>query len=104
IWFEQPEPATCRRSGVSAFRAGRAILRRLFCLIPLWACCASLAQDVLPNTQPLILQGDISTQMVAGIDKFLTRETEHSIKERQQYWQRDFASAQAYDASVQPNR
>src|ERR1039458_3806149 len=76
IWFEQPEPATCRRSGVSAFRAGRAILRRLFCLIPLWACCASLAQDVLPNTQPLILQGDISTQMVAGIDKFLDRELE----------------------------
>ena len=77
---------------------------RLFWLIPLWACCASLAQEVLPGTQPLTLPGDFSTQMVAGIDRFLTRETEHSIGGRQQCWQRDFASAPAYDASVQPNR
>ena len=77
---------------------------RLFCLIPLWACCASLAQEVLSNTQPLILQGDISTQMVAGIDRFLTREIDHSIAERPQHWQRDFSSTQAYEASVAPNR
>src|ERR1035441_4626077 len=77
---------------------------RLFCLIPLWACCASLAQEVLSNTQPLIVQGDISTQMVAGIDKFLTREIDHSIAERPQHWQRDFSSTQAYEASVAPNR
>jgi hypothetical protein len=77
---------------------------RLFWLIPLWACCASLAQEVLPGTQPLTLPGDLSTQMVAGIDRFLTRETAHSIGERQQHWQRDFASAEVYDTSVQPNR
>src|ERR1035438_5122470 len=98
------KPATCRHSSLSAFRTGGAILRRLFCLIPLWACCASLAQEVLPNTQPLLLQGDISTQMVAGIDKFLTRELDHSIAERPQHWQRDFSSIAAYETSVQTNR
>jgi dienelactone hydrolase len=77
---------------------------RLFWLIPLWACCASLAQQALPDTQPLTLPGDLSTQMVAGIDVFLTRETKRSIGERQQYWQRDFSSIQAYETSVEPNR
>jgi hypothetical protein len=42
--------------------------------------------------------------MVAGIDRFLTRETEQSVGERQKYWQRDFSSEAAYDKSVQPNR
>ena len=77
---------------------------RLFRLIPLWACCASLAQEVLPNTQPLTFGGDLSAQMVAGIDKFLTRQTAQSIAERPKYWQRDFSSVEAYDRSVQPNR
>src|ERR1035437_3769189 len=77
---------------------------RLFSLILLWACLASLAQEVLPHTQPLTLQGDLSAQMVAGIDRLLTRLTAQSIGERQQYWQRDFSSAEAYDRSVQPNR
>jgi dienelactone hydrolase len=72
--------------------------------IPFWACVACLAQEALPDTQPLTIQGELSAQMVAGIDRFLTRETEQSIGERQKYWQRDFSSAEAYDESVQPNR
>ena len=62
------------------------------------------AQEVLPGTQPLALQGDLSAQMVAGIGRFLTHETELAIGERQQYWHRDFSSAEAYDKSVGPNR
>jgi dienelactone hydrolase len=77
---------------------------RFIWLIPFWACVASLAQQALPDTQPLTLQGDLSAQMVAGIDRFLTRETERSISERPQWWQRDFSSVDAYDKSVQPNR
>jgi dienelactone hydrolase len=72
--------------------------------ILLWACYASLAQEALPGTQPLALQGDLSAQMVAGIDRFLTRQTAESVAEREEYWHRDFSSAEAYDASVQPNR
>ncbi|MCX6916149.1 MAG: hypothetical protein NT167_24415, partial [Verrucomicrobia bacterium] len=42
--------------------------------------------------------------MVAGIDRFLTRETEQSIGGRKKYWKCDFTSTNAYDESVQPNR
>src|ERR1017187_7372216 len=73
-------------------------------LFLLWACLISPAQEVLPNTQPLTLTGDLSAQMVAGIDRFLTSETERSIGERRRRWQRDFSSAEAYDKAVQPNR
>ncbi len=58
----------------------------------------------LPGTQPLTLSGDLSSQMVAGIDKFLLREIERCAGERQKFWQRDFSSAAAYDKSVEPNR
>lgn len=58
----------------------------------------------LPDTQPLSLQGDLSAQMVAGIDQFLTREIEHSVARRQSHWRRDFSSREAYDQSVEPNR
>src|SRR5258705_6749855 len=58
----------------------------------------------LPGTQTLTLQGDLSSQMVAGIDKFLTLEAQRSVVERQKLWKRDFSSAPGYDKSVQPNR
>ncbi len=77
---------------------------QLSTLILLWGCFASLAQKGLPNTQPLTLQGDLSAQMVAGIDRFLTRATAQSIGDRQKHWRRDFSSVAAYDRSVQPNR
>src|SRR5208283_6023748 len=70
----------------------------------LWACLTALAQEQLPNTQPLTLQGDLSAQMVAGIDKFLTRETDRSVVDRARFWHRDLSSATAYDASVETNR
>src|SRR5438552_2048227 len=76
-------------------------------LLPLLgAIAAATAQEVvpLPGTQPLTLQGDLSAQMVAGIDRFLLREIERSVAERQRLWQRDFSSAEAYEKSVEPNR
>jgi len=76
----------------------------LFSLAPLFLCFAGAAQDVLPGSQPLTLQGDLSAQMVAGIDKFFTCELEQSIIGREKLWHRDFSSPQAYDASVQTNR
>ena len=73
-------------------------------LILLWAGFASRAQPALPGTRPLTLPGDLSAQMVAGIDRFLTREIAQSPGERQKYWQRDFSSVGAYEASIQTNR
>ena len=67
---------------------------------------ARAAEEIAPlaGTQPLTLTGDLSAQMVAGIDKFLMRETEKSIAGRAQFWKRDFSSPEAYEKSVQPNR
>ena len=70
-------------------------------------CClaiALLAAQSLPQTKLLKMEGDLSAQMVAGIDKFLMRETENSVKLRAAFWARDYSSAAAYDKSVQKNR
>lgn len=61
------------------------------------------AQDV-PGTKPLTVEGDLSAQMVAGIDKFLMRQIQESIPARAALWKRDFSSREAYDKSVAPNR
>ena len=66
--------------------------------------CAAQDAAVLPGTQPLTLEGDLSAQMVAGIDAFLSREIEQSIAERQKLWHRDFSSPEAYEKSIEPNR
>src|SRR5690606_15983514 len=52
---------------------------------PLWRLCSSLllswvvsgafGQGALPGTEMLSIEGDVSAQMVAGIGRFLERET-----------------------------
>jgi dienelactone hydrolase len=42
--------------------------------------------------------------MVEGIDRFLMRETEGSLRERAALWHRDFSSRDAYEKSIEPNR
>ena len=58
----------------------------------------------LPNTTRLDWEGDLSARMVEGIDRFLLREIEQAKDEREQYWERDFSSAETYEKSVEPNR
>ena len=65
---------------------------------------AASAAEQLPGTAPLTREGDLSSQMVAGIQKFLLRETENSVAARAQHWQRDLSSPEAYAKSVEPNR
>lgn len=65
---------------------------------------ASASPPQLPGTAPLTLQGDISELMIAGVDRFLLRETEAAIAERETRWKRDTSSDAAYAASVEPNR
>src|SRR4051794_5188066 len=63
------------------------------------------AQLVTPrDTQPLTLQGDLSAQMVSGIDRFLMQATEATVTEREKLWRRDFSSPAAYEASISTNR
>lgn len=76
-------------------------------LLTLIAACghASVAfADPLPNTQPLTFQGDPAAAMVAGLHKYLDRETAASVEKRKQFWKPDFSSPEAYAKSVEPNR
>ena len=65
------------------------------------------AQDFgqpLPGTQPLTMTGDIASQLVAGVDRFLLKQIDESVQKRPQYWKRDFSSVRNYDTSVESNR
>ena len=62
------------------------------------------ADEPLAGTKPLTAQGDLASQMVAGIDTFLLRETEDAIAKRAALWKRDLSSQARYDESVAPNR
>jgi hypothetical protein len=75
-------------------------------LLFLALCLPALAQTAatLDGTTPLTPEGDLSAQMVAGIDKFLMRQTDASVAERKKWWQRDTSSPQAYNQSVRTNR
>src|SRR5437868_2366525 len=60
--------------------------------------------EPLAGTKPLGMHGDLASQMVAGIDKFLLREIDRSVERRAAHWKRDFSSPAAYEKSVEPNR
>src|SRR4051794_12195241 len=73
-------------------------------LFLLRVCAASADESPLAGTSLLDTSSDLSTQMVAGIDRFLMGEIDRSINERPKLWHRDFSSPTAYDQSVQINR
>src|SRR5262249_33714959 len=50
----------------------------------------------LPGTESLTLQGDIASQLLAGVDRFLLRKLDESVERRARHWRRDFSSAAAY--------
>jgi dienelactone hydrolase len=50
--------------------------------ILLFLTCALRAQDTFPGTQPFTATGDLSAQMVEGIDRFLMRETREAVAKR----------------------
>jgi dienelactone hydrolase len=58
----------------------------------------------LPGTKPLTMTGDIASELVAGVDRFLLKQIDESTGKRAAYWKRDSTSVQAYEASVEPNR
>ncbi len=53
-----------------------------------WILSAShvLAGDPLPGTQPLTIQGDIASDMIDGIDRFLLKQTRNTPATRDAKW------------------
>src|ERR1035437_6467323 len=67
-----------------------------------WVCAAQV--QPLAGTAPLTMQGDMASNLVAGVDRFLLRKTDESAAGRAQFWHRDFSSSQAYEQSLATNR
>lgn len=65
--------------------------------------CPALAQE-LPGAAWLTAEGDLAMEMVAGIDRFATRELRASIARRAAHWRQDFSSPERYQQSVAANR
>lgn len=90
-----------RSATVSGIRAASGVAILFACTV---AQGAPPKAPSLPGTGPLTASGDLSAQMVAGIDRFLTSATDASVAGRAQFWKRDFSSPGAYAISVEPNR
>ncbi|MBI4622031.1 MAG: dienelactone hydrolase family protein [Verrucomicrobia bacterium] len=73
-------------------------------ILALGACVAHGATEVLPGTQPLVGERDLSDEMIAGMTRFLDRELAASVDQRGGKWHPDFSSRANYEKSVTPNR
>ncbi|MGB9625802.1 MAG: hypothetical protein ACPMAQ_13175, partial [Phycisphaerae bacterium] len=62
------------------------------------------ADAPLAGTKLLTGTGDLAMDMVAGIDRFFTRELAASPERREHHWHRDYASPEAYGRSIEANR
>src|SRR6476661_8378541 len=72
--------------------------------VPLWF-VPLLRADPLPGTQPLTFTGDPAAAMVAGLHKYLDRETAAAVERRKQFWKPDFSTTrEGFARSIQPNR
>jgi dienelactone hydrolase len=80
------------------------ILSFAACLLFLASFASAADGPPLPGTKQLTLEGDIASQLVDGVDKFLLGELEKSVERRAQHWKRDFSSPEAYSESLTPNR
>lgn len=76
------------------------LLISAFCVLIL----SSHAQEMPFAAKPLEEEGDLSSLMVEGIDRFLTRKTEKVKEEREGLWQRDFSNKLAFDKSIASHR
>jgi dienelactone hydrolase len=68
--------------------------RILFSLLVVIGLTRTLAQNnaPLPQTSPLTITGDLSAQMVEGIDRWLMRETERVATNRMRVWESGLSS------------
>jgi len=72
-----------------------------------WVCAAQVQHfpiTTLPGTELMTMEGDIASNMVAGVHQFLLHKLDESAAESAQFWHRDFSSWQAYEQSMSTNR
>ena len=63
------------------------------------------AAEIVPaETLPLTIEGDLASQMVDGIDRFLLNQIEDNAASRAERFKVDTSSPEAYEASLKPHR
>src|SRR5438445_10227090 len=82
----------------------RWFLRGSLCVLCVFVVKPLEAAEPLPGTKPLTEEGNLATNQVAGMHKYLDRELAASPKEREQLWKVDHSSPDAYAKSVAPHR
>ena len=60
----------------------------------------NIMPDVLPGTNILTIEGDLSSQMLDGAHRFIENKIDASIESRALFWNRDLVSKDAYEAST----
>ena len=73
-------------------------------ICPLTLAASDHVGPSLAGTKPLTMTGDIASELVSGVDRFLLKQIDDSTANRLKHWKRDFSSPAAYTASVEPNR
>jgi dienelactone hydrolase len=86
----------------------RPVLRPCGYILLAFACAGAWARaddaDLLPDTEPLTWEGDLSARMLDGAHRFIDRKIQESVQLRARHWRRDLSSADAYEKSIEPNR
>ncbi len=76
----------------------------LFCTLVFVHPLAAEDAAPFPGTKLLTQEGDLTSQLVAGADRFLLGQLKQSIEHRKAFWKRDVSSPGAYAKSVAANR
>lgn len=75
------------------------------CAAPLFIAPLNAQEVAGPSgTTPLTIEGDLASQMVDGIDRFLLKEIETTAATRAERFKVDTSSPEAYEASLKPHR
>lgn len=84
------------------------LLSRVFAVLFAFAASLGVAQDateIAPAaTVPLTIEGDLASQMVDGIDRFLLNQIAADAESRAERFTVDTSSVEAYEASLKPHR
>jgi len=89
------------------FRLNLNLARCVACCLTVWASHAFAQDSVVidpTDTRPLTFEGDLASQMVDGIDRFLLKEIEENAVARAERFVVDTSSVEAYEASLKPHR
>ena len=85
--FRSPIRRQTLQMGLQYLASCRTNLGKIIFLISFGAFGTSIAVDAqpLPGTAPLAIQGDMASNLVAGVDRFLLRRTAESIGSRARF-------------------